>query len=495
MRARDIVEGRNCAAGRRRWCRGGRRLCYTLSLILGLAHSALGAPADFPDYTVLSLEELMDLPITSVAKKVQKWSDAAAAVFVMTREDIQRSGVTSLPEALRLAPGVDVARLDANKWAIAIRGLNRLFTDKLLVLMDGRSVYTPLFAGVYWDVQDPLLEDIERIEVIRGPGAALWGANAVNGVINIITKHAKETQGGLVTAGAGTEEWAFGSVRYGVQLGTAAYVRAYAKSTHRDDLQDEAGTAMPNGWHMHRGGVRLDWQPSAPHAWMVQGDLYGGALHEQRLVSLLHSPFQQRQDNPTDLFGGHALLRWHYTFADASLSTVQLSYDRTERQSVFIAERRDTVDLDAQYQYTLGDRPALVMGLGYRWTQDDTRGSSPIAFVPDARSTQLWSACVQDDIALVPARLRLTLGARFEHHDATGWEVQPNARLLWTPQTQHYGVGRAITCRTRSGACGRRLSAAHRHHTAWGVWQSRAAAAGLHYCRQSGHTFRIGARV
>jgi iron complex outermembrane receptor protein len=253
----------------------------------------------------------------------------------------------------------------------------------------------------------------------------------------LITKHAKNTQGGLATAGGGTEERAFGGARYGVQLGAQTYMRAYAQSMQRDGLVDTAGNTTPDGWHLHQGGLRLDWQPSAPSAVMLQGDLYGGAANELRPVALLQPPFQQIRENPIDLFGGHALARWQYTFANASISTVQLYYDRTEFQGALLAERRNTVDLDMQYQYTLGTWQALVMGLGYRWTQDDTRGSAPLRFVPDQRSRHLFNAFVQDDITLVPSRLQLTLGSRFERYDTLGFEVQPNARLLWTPHAHH----------------------------------------------------------
>jgi len=216
------------------------------------------------DLTEISLDELVNLKVTSVSKKPENLAQAPAAIAVITGEDIRRSGVTTIAEALRLAPGLEVARVDSITWAISSRGFNDLFANKLLVLMDGRSVYTPLFSGVYWDVQDTLLEDIDRIEVIRGPGAALWGANAVNGVINITTKSAKETQGGLITGGAGTEERGFGSVRYGGQINDQAWYRVYAKYFNRDDSATPSGNPAGDDWDGLRGGFRVDWEHSLP---------------------------------------------------------------------------------------------------------------------------------------------------------------------------------------------------------------------------------------
>src|SRR5690242_14134951 len=214
------------------------------------------------DVTAMSVEDLMNMQVTSVSKHTQRVSDSAAAVFVITQEDIRRSGATSIPEALRLAPGVEVARIDENKWAIASRGFNGRFDNKLLVLIDGRSVYTPLFSGVYWNVQDVLLEDVDRIEVIRGPGATLWGANAVNGVINIITKKAKDTQSALVTAGGGTEERGVGGGRYGGKIGNNTYYRAYGKYFNWGPSEYAGGVPAHDGWDAVRGGFRADWTPA-----------------------------------------------------------------------------------------------------------------------------------------------------------------------------------------------------------------------------------------
>jgi len=243
--------------------------CLCVFLLLGLAHAAPTSQTAFrteqrPDFAEMTLEELMNIEITSVSRRPQRLSEAAAAVFVITQEDIRRSGTTSIPEALRMVPGLQVARINANAWAITARGFNGRFANKLLVLMDGRSLYTPAFSGVYWDVQDTLLEDVDRIEVIRGPGGAtLWGANAVNGVINIITRQAKDTQGALVSAGSGTDEQGFGGVRYGGKVGDDAYYRIYAKYFNRDGGVDASGDDTADDWDVLRAGFRADWEVRA----------------------------------------------------------------------------------------------------------------------------------------------------------------------------------------------------------------------------------------
>ncbi len=226
------------------------------------------------DLTSLSLEDLMNINVTSVSKRPQKLIDAASAIYVITQEDIRRSGATNIPDALRRVPGIQVAHINANTWAITSRGLNSFLSNKLLVLIDGRSVYSPMFSGVYWDVQDTLLEDIDRIEVIRGPGASLWGDNAVNGVINIITKQAGDTQGGMLSTGYGNEQQGFGNLRYGSKIGNDAYFRVYSKYFNRDNAVDASGKKTDDSWHAQRGGFRIDWDVNKQDSLTVQGDIY-----------------------------------------------------------------------------------------------------------------------------------------------------------------------------------------------------------------------------
>ncbi|WP_168205998.1 TonB-dependent siderophore receptor [Geobacter sp. FeAm09] len=407
------------------------------------------APGELTD---MSLEALMELKVSSAARKEQRVADSAAAVFVITQEDIRRSGVTSIADALRMVPGLDVARIDSNKWAISSRGFNSRFAGEMLVLFDGRVVYTPLFSGVFWDRQDTVLEDIDRIEVIRGPGAALWGANAVNGVINIITKPADETPGGLIAAGGGTGERAFGSVRYGVALGSHSDLRLYAKYLERDHFKDSNGTDGADSWHMVRGGFRLDSSPSGQDTLTVQGDVYDGRLGETYINML---PDSGTRNTVTPVSGGSILARWKRSFSERSDMSLQLYYDRSEQDLNVIGEKRDTLDLDYQNRFPLGSDHEITWGLGYRFTHDTIANSSYVSITPDSQDNRLYSAFVQDDITLVADRLHLVLGSKFEHNDYTGFEVQPTARLLWTPTRRNsvwVAVSRAVRTPSRGEA-------------------------------------------
>ena len=243
------------------------------------------------DLTDLTLEELMSVTVTSASKRTEKLSETAAAMYVITQEDIRRSGANSIPEVLRMVPGMQVARIDGNKWAISARGFNGRFANKLLVLIDGRTVYSPLFSGVYWDAQDVLMEDVQRIEVIRGPGATLWGANAVNGVINIITKSANESQGGMISAGGGSKESPFGSARYGTQLDSNVFCKVYVKGFKVDNNITPTGTTSSDKWSMYRGGGSVDWNCSPNDLLTVQGDLYSGSTDHLLTLPLLFAPY------------------------------------------------------------------------------------------------------------------------------------------------------------------------------------------------------------
>ncbi len=427
-------------------------LGITLTLVLPPALAAtcrVEHPAD-RELFALSLEELMQIEVTSVSKKAQQLADAAAAVFVITGEDIRRSGATSIPEALRLAPGLQVARIDANKWAISARGFNGRFANKLLVLIDGRSVYTPIFTGVFWDVQDTLLEDVERIEVIRGPGAALWGANAVNGVINIITKTAADTPGALVSAGGGSEENAFGTLRYGGALGENSHYRVYAKYFDRDGSVAPAGEELADEWSVVRGGFRLDGQGHGGSVWTLQGDAYDGESGDESLRATLEPPsFSRLEEARNDLSGGNLLARWGQRFSPTSDFQLQLYYDVTSREiEPFGKEQRHTFDADFHHRFALGNAQEILWGLGHRATRDqiDIR-TTGIALEPERRTVHLFSGFVQDEIDLLKDRLHLILGSKLEHNDYTGLELQPNARLLWTPGARHTlwgAVSRAV---------------------------------------------------
>ena len=382
----------------------------------------------------LSLEELisLDVPdVTSVSKRKQRLMDSPAAVYVITDEDIRRSGVTSIPEALRMVPGVQVARLNSNTWSISTRGFNYIFANKLLVLIDGRTVYSPLFSGVNWDVQDTMLEDIARIEVIRGPGAALWGANAVNGVINIITKHAADTQGGLLSTGFGSEEKAFGSYRYGSEFGDDGYYRAFVKSFSRDGLVNADGSDANDDWQINRAGLRADWRTRNGSEVSLQGEIYEGTTSPTLKVLNDDTKEQELLTNQSrDQKGGHLIGNYKRYLNDGSHISVKGYYDRYENYDYRVTEKRDVADLEFQHQMLPWGNHDIIWGLGYRFTHYNLTDMNQISTGDPDRTDQLYSAFIQDHISLTP-QLALTLSSRFEHNDFTGFEVQPNASLTW----------------------------------------------------------------
>jgi iron complex outermembrane receptor protein len=428
----------------------GRTILASLAAVLLAANSGAQSRQGVPDVTTLSMEDLMNLQVTSVSKRTQKVADAAAAVFVITQEDIRRSGATSIPEALRLVPGLQVARIDENKWAIASRGFNGRFDNKLLVLIDGRSVYTPLFSGVYWNVQDVMLEDIDRIEVIRGPGATLWGANAVNGVINIISKKAKDTQSSVVTAGAGTEERGSGGVRYGSKIRDTSY-RAYGKYFNWGPSLYPSGMTAHDGWDALRGGFRADWTPAGANSLTLQGDIYQSKYGETLTVPSLNSPYSSTFPNNGKYSGGNILGRWNHSSEGSSMS-LQMYYDNTTiaDNSLFV-DHQNIFDMDFQHGFHVGVSQQFVWGLGYRSIRDRNDSSFSVSLQPNQLTLNHFSAFVQDEISLVDNRLRLTFGSKFEHNDFTGFEVQPNARLLWT-LTPNQSVWTAVSRAVRTPA-------------------------------------------
>ena len=406
-----------------------------------------------PDLTTLSLEELMNLEVTSVSKKSEKLGETAAAVFVITQEDIRRSGATSVPELLQMVPGLNVARIDANKWAITARGFNGHFANKLLVLIDGIPVYTPVFAGVYWDVQVVPMGDVERIEVVRGPGGTMWGANAVNGVINIITKRAQDTQGGLVSVGAGTEERGFGAIRYGGKLGTGAWYRLYGTFIRRDASVDPAGHDAGDDYDMASGGVRVDWQASDADVLTLQANLYDGesAGSVFSLVSLT-PPRSAMHTETAHNENANLQGRWQHTISDASDLQLHAYYDHTKRTFPVGSQKVDAWGAECQHRFPLAARQEIVWGLGARLVSDAFTDQLNIAYDPKSRSVAVYSVFAQDEIALVEDRLRLILGSKVEHNDYTGYEIQPNGRLVWTPgkrQAVWAAVSRAVRTPSR----------------------------------------------
>lgn len=419
-----------------------------LAIVLAFTMSALPAMAAIrspEDLTELSLEELMNVEVTSVSKKGQPLSQAAAAIFVITQEDIRRSGVTSIPEALRMAPGINVAKVDGNKWAITARGFNDRYSSKLLVLMDGRTLYTPFFAGVYWELQDYALEDIERIEVIRGPGGALWGANAVNGVINIITKKSKDTQGAMASTVVGTEE-AIGTLRYGGTVGDSFHYRVYGKTLNRDTSYAPGGAH--DDWRSGRGGLRADWDLGSQDALTVHGNYSDGRAGDRVTLPRLSAPFgTQSQNEDAGPASQSVLANWTHRFGSQSETQLRLYYDQYRRDSVTIGERVNTYDVDFQHHIGLPFGHDVVWGLGYRLMSDRFRTSTAITLAVPSRDISLYSGFLQDEISVVPDTLSLTVGSKFLHNDFTGFEIQPSARLLWKASPQHSiwaGISRAV---------------------------------------------------
>jgi iron complex outermembrane recepter protein len=415
--------------------------------------SANGAPRIDPAFMAMDFEALLEVKVTSVSKKEQKLTDVPSAVTVLTRDEILRSGATTVPQALRLVPGLSVAQVSSQVWAISARGFNLEFANKLLVMIDGRSVYTPLFSGVYWDVQQVLLEDLDRIEVIRGPGASVWGANAVNGVINIVTKSARETQGGLVTFGGGTEHEVSTGFRYGVKLNDETFARIYGLYDQFDDMVYATGRDGKDSWYQGRGGMRLDWEPDERSKFTLQGDLYGGRKNQRGTLISANPPSAVLNKEDTVLAGGNVVGRWTRIFSDEATFTAQAYYDRTDRDTFELREERDTFDVDLQQNITWG-RHALAGGVGYRYTTDkNTAYHSSVSFHPASQGDHLYSAFLQDEIAVQPERLWLTLGSKFEHNDYTGFEVQPSARISFKPteqQTVWAAVSRAVRTPSRA---------------------------------------------
>lgn len=407
----------------------------------------------FPELLQLSLEELGSVRITTVSKKGESLSGAAAAVHVITQEEIRRSGVNHIAETFRMVPGMTVGRANAHGWAVGARGFGHVYANKLLVLLDGRTIYTPLFAGVFWEETDTVLEDIDRIEVIRGPGATLWGANAVNGVINIITKRAQETQGLLMSGGGGAEERGFGTVRYGGKLAPAAAYRVYVKHSDRDEFTRADGHPANDDWRISQGGFRVDWEASELNQMTLQGDYYGAELGfrvRRPSQASTGSIFTEAREK---VEGGNLLGRWTHAQGEGSELAVQAYYDRTDRHFGLGRELRDTVDWDLQHRFQAGGRHEIIWGLGYRYSEDDIRDSPEFELRDPSLGLHLGSAFVQDQIELVPERVRLTVGTKVEHNDFTGFEVQPSARAAWTPTERHTlwaAVSRAVRTPSRT---------------------------------------------
>jgi len=414
--------------------------CANVFIALGLAVGLPAQAQDKPpvDLTQMPLEDLMNMKVTSVSKKEESVSRTAAAVFVITREDIRRSGATNIPDVLRMAPGVDVQQIDASTWAISIRGFNERYSNKVLVLIDGRSVYTPSFSGVYWEQIDMPLENIERIEVIRGPGATVWGANAVNGVISIITKSAKDTKGGLVTAATGSQLKAEGLAEFGGAAGNNAAYRVFGDAF---DIGNSAGAEFPadDHWMRAHGGGRLDWDISSQDSLMVQGDAFANEGNETRRSGLIATPYDSIFNQTVDAAGGDVLARWNHTLDGGSQTSLQAYFDTYRRSDFGEPEVQRTLDFDFQDHVAGTGRNDIVWGAGYRVY---TSGLSPgyiVGFSPPSQTESLYSCFFQDEIRLADS-VWLTVGGKLEHNPYTGFQTEPSLRLIWNPSASRQTV-------------------------------------------------------
>ncbi|CAI2717219.1 TonB-dependent receptor plug domain-containing protein [Nitrospina watsonii] len=448
-----------------------RLVWLPILLVAGILAQALPLQAEPGDATALPaprftgqldslmevpLEELFQITVTSPAKKEQPLYKAASAIYVITGDDLRRTGATSVQEALRLVPGMMVAQIDSASWAISARGFNNRFANKLQVMIDGRSLYTPLFAGVFWDEVDLIMEDIERVEVIRGPGAALWGVNAVNGVINIITKTAHRTQGSQVSVGGGTMVQNIDSFRYGTQVNPETSYRVWGKYVQRAPLDTMQGMDGVDDYRVGRGGFRLDWDRTPADTFTFAGNYYDGALERRSLngfVSFTPPQGGVLRDN-WKIDGGMFLARWkHRLNADSDFS-LQFYYNRQHRRTFQVEDVTiDTYDLDFQHRFRMTPGQELTWGIGQRFYDDSFENTLGFQFDPDRRLSYITSAFVQDEIRLVPDRWTLTVGSKFSFNNYTGFEYQPSARLLWTPNPKHTvwgAVSRAVRIPSRA---------------------------------------------
>jgi iron complex outermembrane receptor protein len=405
-----------------------------LSILLAITPPLVSAGTQEPGNPLkeLTLEQLGNVEVTTLSKEPEEVRKTSAAIYVITNEDIQRSGVTNIPDALRLAPGVEVAQIDSSKWSIGIRGFGSRLSRDVLVLIDGRTVYTTLLAGTYWEVQNVLLEDVDHIEVIRGPGGTIWGPNAVNGVINIITKKSKDTKGSLVSVGGGNVDQGFLNARYGGGVKNLDY-RIYALGFVRSP-EFHSDRQNFDEWRTAQVGFRTDWTESNRDTFTFQGDMYDEGAGESVVATTYAPPYQQVLDGTAHLSGGNLLARWQRTLGEGNDFQLQAYYDRTDRREPNFADYRSTADVDFLDRFRLPARQQISWGLGARFSL----GYNPVivsglTFLPTQRTDKLLTAFLQDDIGIIEDRLSLSLGTKFLRTNFTGLQLEPSARLLWTP--------------------------------------------------------------
>ncbi len=422
-------------------------------IVLTTRVSASGMSANNNTLLDLPMEELMKVQVTSASRRAQKLTDVPSAIFVITQDDIKRSGVTNIPDALRMAPGVQVDRIGTDRWAISIRGFNGRFANKLQVLMDGRSVYNPIMSGTMWEQQDTMIEDIDRIEVIRGPAATVWGINSVNGVINIITKKAADTQGTLLTAGGGSFEHGFVGARYGGKINEDTPFRVYAKGFTRDSTTSLTGGSNSDEWHSARGGFRVDHSRGIDQ-FTLQGDFFSNFIGDTIDPAKLSLPSLNPNGIRGSNEGGNVRFRWDRTLSDRSSIMLQTYYDKLNYQvGQVIGFHTESFDVDFQHRLPLFDRHDVTYGANYRMYHTHMHETELVSLSPASRTNNVFSGFIRDEITLIPERLSLTLGTRLDRNDFTGLEIQPNARLMWTPNAENSAwaaVSRAVRTPNRA---------------------------------------------
>ena len=424
--------------------------------VLLLSPGALAAQQPTPqDLASMELEELAQIRVTAASRKSEPLGQVAADIHILTRDDIRRSGATSLPELLRLVPGLQVARLGSREWVVSARGLfSSLSADKFLVLVDDRPIYSPIFAGVFWDVQDVVLADIERVEVILGPGASVWGSNAVNGVINVITLRATQTIGGQAGVDVGTEERVRVRGRYGVPVGGGSAVRVYGQYLDRDGTKVLGGGDARNDWSWGAVGARFDTRPGARDVLSAQVQAYWAGGEQVRVLPAPDPPYQELDDDDLIASGAYARARWTREISERSGFSLQAYVDRTRRTDgdFWRDSRVDVAEVEFQHRFAAGRRHDLVWGAGYRLIDDDNPPTYTLAFLPQRRTLSLAQGFIQDDIDLGGGRWHLTLGTRLERSTYADLEIQPTARLRWSPSATHTAwaaVSRAVRSPSR----------------------------------------------
>jgi iron complex outermembrane receptor protein len=421
--------------------------------ILLVAASPVFARTDDDDgskqLTRLTLEELADLKVVSVSKREESNLEAPAAVHVISAEDIRRTGSVSLPDAFRTAPGLQASKIDADEWALSIRGYPSRVSRSILAVIDGRSVWTPLYAGIFWDMQDTVLEDVEQIEVSRGPGGATYGANALNGVINITTRAAKDTQGGLASLGLGTEDQQ-GAFRYGGKSGDNVFYRVFAKYAERDGTTPLTAAGYDDTWKLGLGGFRLDWERDAANHFTFSGDAQRGHASQSTTIPYFTAPFQRTVLGKAEFGGANLLGRWKRMFENGGELRVQTYFDHTNRDESHYSERRNTIDFDSQFHAPRRGIHDLVFGASYRRSAGDFPGTPVLRFVPAKRNDDLFGVFANDEMRFLDDRLRVTLGTKIEWNDYAGWNTQPSARAAWASKRHLFWGSLTRALRTSS---------------------------------------------